>query len=202
MDELPNVPQKLEALVFNWRKFPLLVAAASNAKLILEHPDKYVRQDKNYPKDIISLVEETQNGQNPLTGITYLYDISPVPNKNKTSREKEFLQIHFQLCSPISTPQSDDFEPHLSIIRAVVADNGDILPMTAQQWELQVKRSGFARNPKIELAIPEILPKETLIDLRSKISKLSETPTTTEPYKTTYFAWTGAEVNILPTSAK
>ena len=194
--ELPSVPQQLEALLHEWRNFPHLRAAVSSIRQILEHPEDYVRQSRGLPEDVIPLSEETHNGNNPLSGITYLYDISPSQQETPTSNKKEFLQVHFKLCNTISTPRPEDFEPHISIIHASVDDRGEILPMTVEQWELRVKKG--LESTKIVLAHPKTLLKDAQSKLKTEIDQLTNSIPTTEPYKTTYYAWTGVQVNILP----
>lgn len=196
--ELPSVSQQLEALIHDWRNFPHLSAAINSSKQIIEHPEDYVRKSREFPKDIIPLTEETQDGRHPLSGITYLYNISPSQQETPVSRQKAFLQVHFKLCDTISPPRPKDFDPHISIIHASVDDKGEILPMTVEQWELKVKK-GMGRA-KIVLADPKSVIGDIRVKLQSEIGHLMDPTLATEPYKTTYYAWTGIQVNILPKS--
>lgn len=197
--EIPSVSQQLEALRHDWREFPLLITAVNHTKQILEHPEDYVCQRRDFPGDIIPLREETQNGRHPLSGITYLYDISPSQQEIPTSHQKTFLQVHFRLCATIHTPRPSDFGPHISIIYASVDDKGEILPLTVEQWELEVKKSMMGRA-KIVLANPQILIKDTRLNLETEINRLTDPTLATELYKTIYYAWTGTQVDISPRS--
>lgn len=196
--ELSSVSQQLEALAHEWKNFPKLSEAINSARQIVEHPEDYVCQSREFPKDIIPLVEETQDGSHPLSAITYLYDLSPSQHDAPVSRQKAFLQVHFKLCNTITAPRPGDFGPHISIIHASVDDAGEVLPITADQWELKIKKG--IGGTRIVLADPKSVTGDTGMVLQSEIGQLMSPTLLSGPYKTTFNSWTGVQVNILPKS--
>lgn len=198
-EQSPNFSQQLESLKHDWRSLPYMAAAVNRAKQIIEHPENYLCQrDTFFPKDIVPLTKAIQNGENPLSGITYLYDISHLQQKNPASRQKKFLQIHFKFCNSLSREPRppEEFEASASILHASVDNEGKILPMTATYFRLKMTR-GFRGN-KIELLIPEMVPKSMRSEFKDEINNMMKPASIDEPYETTYYSWTGNQVNILP----
>ncbi len=189
--------ERLARLEHDWKNFPLLVDALKRVKGILKNPERF---DVVYSSDP-SLGETTPlnkeaDPDHPLSSIKILYKLPrPETSQYGTSNSKDaLLQVYFSLSSPIQTPRRKDFQTHISIVLATLDQNGDVIPVTADQFALTVKPSltGTKLAP-----LERYHTEETTRWINKTIQGLKRESGNVSPQRISVSTWTGKTGRIV-----